>query len=61
MGKLSLSGYIIYLRLLAMKGFNAIRPGLNCFILMIISVAELCGFQPLGFPWISGHVATSLF
>ena len=46
MGKLSLSGYTIYLRLLAMKRLNAIRPGLNCFISMIISVASSCGFQP---------------
>ena len=46
MRKLSLSGYIIYLRLLAMKGLNAIRHGLNCFISMIISVASRCGFQP---------------
>ena len=30
-----------------MKGFNAIQPGLNCFISMTISVASRCGFQPL--------------
>ena len=45
-GKVSLSGYTIYLRLLAMKELNAIRPGLNCFISMIISVVSRCGFQP---------------
>ena len=38
MEKLSLSGYIIYLRLLAMKGLNVIRPGLNCNILIIIEL-----------------------
>ena len=48
MGKSSLSGYTMYLRLLAMKGFNAIRPEYNCFISMIISVDTLCGFAPLG-------------
>ena len=37
MVKVSLSGNIIYFRLLAMKGCGAIRPGLKCFILMIIS------------------------
>ena len=49
MGNSSLSGYTIYLRLLAMKGFNAIRPEYNCFISMIISVDTLCGFAPLLF------------
>ena len=44
MVKVSLSGNSIYLRLLAMKGCGAIRPGLNCFISMIISVASLSGF-----------------
>ena len=47
MGKSSLSGYTIYLRLLAMQGFNAIRPEYNCFISMIISFDTLCGFDPL--------------
>ena len=47
MGKSSLSGYTIYLRLLAMKGFDAIRPEYNCFISMIISIYTLCGFAPL--------------
>ena len=47
MGKSSLSGYTIYLRLLAMMGFDAIRPEYNCFISMIISVDTLCGFAPL--------------
>ena len=47
MGKSSLSGYTIYLRLFAMKGFDAIRPECNCFISMIISVDNLCGFAPL--------------
>ena len=37
----------IYLRLLAMKGFDAIQPEYNCFISMIISVDTLCGFAPL--------------
>ena len=38
MVKLLLSGYTMYLRLrLGMKGFDAIRPGYNCFILMTIS------------------------
>ena len=44
MEKLSLSGYTIYLRLLAMEGFYGIRPGYNCFISMTISVESLCGF-----------------
>ena len=48
MVKVPLSGNTLYLRLLAMKGFNAIRPGYNCFISMIISVYTLCGFAPLG-------------
>ena len=47
MVKVSLSRNTIYLRLLAMKGFGAIRPDCNCFILMIISVDTLCGFAPL--------------
>ena len=46
MRKSSLSGYTIYLQLLAMKGFNAIRPEYNCFISMIITVDTLCGFAP---------------
>ena len=46
MVKVSLSGNSIYLRLLAMKGFDAIRPEYNCFISMIISVDTLCGFAP---------------
>ena len=46
MGKPSLSGYTIYLRLLAIEGFDAIRPGYNCFISMIISVDTLCEFAP---------------
>ena len=29
------------------KGCDAIRPALNCFISMIISVDTLCGFAPL--------------
>ena len=49
MGKSSLSGYTIYLRLLAMMGFDAIRPEYNCFISMIISVDTLCGFAPLDY------------
>ena len=44
-----LSGKTIYMRLLSIKGLNAIRPGLDCLISMIISVASRCGFQPLGF------------
>ena len=51
MVKLSLSGNTIYLRLLAMKGFNAIQPGLNCFISMILSVASCCGFSL--YTWLS--------
>ena len=41
------NGNTIYLRLLAMKGFDAIRPEYNCFISMIISVDTLCGYAPL--------------
>ena len=44
MEKLSLSGYTIYLRLLAMKGFNALRSGYNCFISMPISIEWHFGF-----------------
>ena len=33
--------------ILLIKGYDAIRPKLNCFILMIISVAKLSGFPPL--------------
>ena len=47
MRKSLLSGNTIYLLLLAMKGFDAIRPAYNCFISMIISVDTLCGFAPL--------------
>ena len=47
MKKLSLSGNTIYMQLLAMKGFDAIRPEYNRFISMIISVDTLCGFAPL--------------
>ena len=43
MVKVSLSGNMLYLQLLAMKGFNAIRY--NCFISMTISVECLCGFS----------------
>ena len=51
MVKVSLSWNTIYLRLLAMKGFDAIRPDYNtCFISMIISVDTLCGFAPLHYP-----------
>ena len=42
--KIIVSGNTIYLLLLAMKGFDAIRPEYNCFISMIISVNTLCGF-----------------
>ena len=45
--KVSLNGKTIYLRLLSIKGCDAIRPKLNCFISMIISVAKLSGFPPL--------------
>ena len=41
MKKLSLSGNTIYLRLLAMKGFDAIRPEYNYLIPMKISVDTL--------------------
>ena len=44
MVKGSLSGNTIYLRLLSIKGCDAIRPKLNCFIWMTISVAKLSGF-----------------
>ena len=44
--KVCLSGNTIYLRLIAMKGFDAIRPEYNCFISMLISVDTLCGFAP---------------
>ena len=47
MVKVSLSGNTIYLRLLLIKGYDAIRPNLNCFISMIIPVDTLCGFAPL--------------
>ena len=47
MVKLLLSGYTIYLRLLAIKGCDAIQPGFNCFISMIISVVSRSGLQPL--------------
>ena len=47
MVKVSFSGYTIYLQLFSMKECDAIRPGLNCFISMIISVDTLCGFTPL--------------
>ena len=47
MVKVSLSGNTIYLRFLSIKGYDAIRPNLNCFISMIISVDTLCGFAPL--------------
>ena len=46
MVQVSLSGSTIYLRLLSIKGYDAIRPNLNCFISMIISVDTLCGFAP---------------
>ena len=42
----SLSGNIIYMRLPLIKGLDAIQPGLNHFISMIIFVASCCGFQP---------------
>ena len=32
---------------LSIKGCDAIRPALSCFISMIISVDSLCGFAPL--------------
>ena len=47
MVKVFFSGNSIYLQLLAMKGFDAIRPEYNCFISMIISIDTLCGFAPL--------------
>ena len=31
----------------SIEGCDAIRPALNCFISMIISVDTLCGFTPL--------------
>ena len=49
MVKVSFSGYTIYMRLFLMKECDAIRPGLNCFISMIISVDTLCGFAPSAF------------
>ena len=33
--------------ILSIKGCDAIRPKLNCFISMIISVGKLSGFPPL--------------
>ena len=48
MVKVSLNGNTICLRLFMMKGCDAIRPKLNCFITMIISVTKLSGFPPLG-------------
>ena len=47
MVKVSLSGNTIYLRLLAMKGFDAIRPEYNFFIFMIISIDTVCVFARL--------------
>ena len=44
MVNLSLNGNTIYLRLLSIKGCDAIRPKFNCFISMIISIAKLSGF-----------------
>ena len=44
MVKVSLNGNSICLRLPVMKGFHAIQPEYNCFILMIISVDTLGGF-----------------
>ena len=44
MVKVSLNGNTLYLRLLTMKGFDAIRSGYDCFISMTISVESLCGF-----------------
>ena len=35
--------------ILSIKGCDAIRPKLNCFISMVISVAKLSGFPPLVF------------
>ena len=46
MVKVSLSGNTIYQQLLAMKGFDAIRPEYNCLISMTISVDTLCGLAP---------------
>ena len=46
MVKISLNGNTLYLRLLSMKGCDAIRQKLNCFISMIISIAKLSGFPP---------------
>ena len=41
---MSLSGYTIYMQLLAIEGFDAILSGYSCFISMIISVKWRCGF-----------------
>ena len=41
--KCSLSGNTLYLRLLAMMGFDAIRAEYNCCISMTILVESLCG------------------
>ena len=35
------------MHILLIEGYDAIRPKLNCFISMIISVAKLSGFPPL--------------
>ena len=51
MVKVSLSGNTIYLQC------DAIRPKLNCFISMIISVVKLSGF-PLLISFTYGVVAT---
>ena len=44
--KSSLNGNTIHMQLLSIKGLDAILPGLNCFISMIISMTARRGFQP---------------
>ena len=55
--KLSLGGYTIYMRFLSIKAFDAMRPGRNCFISMIIPVASHSGFALLHSPSRAPHKA----
>ena len=42
--------------ILSIKGYDAIRPKLNCFISMVISVAKLSGFPPSVIKYYKKHV-----
>ena len=43
----------------SIKGCDAIRPALNCFISMIIFVDTLCGFAPLLPQFVKGMIPLS--